>query len=66
MQTITPADTWRISDNVTVTVNEHGPAVVVTADTALNTAQTGRLVRDLLDAQRFIADTFEPIPFIPA
>ncbi|MDK8799547.1 hypothetical protein [Corynebacterium coyleae] len=66
MQNTTNADTWAISNNVTVTLNEGGPAVVVTADTAFNPAQTGRLVRDLLDAQRFIMDTFEPIPFIPA
>lgn len=66
MQTITPADTWRISDNVTVTERDHGPAVVVTADTPLNIEQTRRLVHDLLEAQRFIADTFEPIPFVLA
>lgn len=55
---------WPVSNNVTVTETNRGPAVVVTADTPLNVEQTRRLVRDLLEAQRFIKDTFEPIPFV--
>ena len=66
MEITTAPNTWPISNRVTVTEGDHGPAVVVTADTPLNLEQTRRLVRDLLEAQRFIADTFEPIPFVLA
>lgn len=66
MDITTAPNTWPISNRVTVTEGDHGPAVVVTADTPLNLEQTRRLVRDLLEAQRFIADTFEPIPFVLA
>lgn len=66
MHFTTAPDTWIIGDNVTVTEGDHGPAIVVTADTPLNLEQSRRLVRELLEAQRFITDTFEPIPFVLA
>ncbi|MGV0392987.1 hypothetical protein [Corynebacterium riegelii] len=66
MNATTMADTWAISNNVTVTATGRGPAVLVTADMPLNMEETRCLVRDLLKAQRFVAGFFEPIPYLPA
>lgn len=65
MNAITPPDTWTISNNVTVTEKEGVPVVLITADSPLNKSQTRRLVRDLLEAQRFISEFLEPIPYLP-
>lgn len=54
---------WAISSTVTVAETADGPAVYITADAGLDKTQTRRLVRDLLQAQRFIEETFEPIPY---